>query len=126
MSAAELKAGPGNSNPPAAGPWTVLAAKNEGVTPGFRIRDAAGRQYLIKFDPLSNPELASAILIYQRLQQTWQGFSVPLRVDDALDFLGIHHTCQQQRFVLPDEALNALPQLGAPGRPIGDERNATA
>jgi len=56
----ELKAGPGDSHAPAPGPWTVVAAKNEGVTPGFRIRDTAGRQYLLKFDPLTNPEMASA------------------------------------------------------------------
>src|SRR6266481_6393555 len=60
MSLDELKQGPGDTTPPAAGVWTVTAAKNEGVTPGFRIRDAAGRQYLLKFDPLSNPEMASA------------------------------------------------------------------
>ncbi len=60
MSLEDLKQGPGDTTPPAAGVWTVIAAKNEGVTPGFRIRDAAGRQYLVKFDPLSNPEMASA------------------------------------------------------------------
>jgi hypothetical protein len=51
MSIDELRAGPGNSNPPAPGSWTVVAAKNEGVTPGFRIRDENGRNYFIKFDP---------------------------------------------------------------------------
>src|SRR5262249_25106368 len=39
MTLAELKAGPGDSHPPAEGKWTVVAAKNEGITPGFRIRD---------------------------------------------------------------------------------------
>jgi hypothetical protein len=60
MSLSELKAGSGDSHPPAPGIWTVVAAKNEGITPGFRIRDTAGRQYLLKFDPLTNPEMASA------------------------------------------------------------------
>ena len=60
LTAGELKRGAGDSNAPAPGTWSVVAAKNEGVTPGFRIRDAAGRQYLVKFDPLSNPEMASA------------------------------------------------------------------
>src|SRR5262249_19599569 len=60
MGEQELKAGPGNSTPPAEGRWTVIAAKSEGVTPGFRIRDGAGREYFLKFDPLSNPEMASA------------------------------------------------------------------
>jgi hypothetical protein len=54
MSLEELRKGAGDSNPPAPGAWTVIAAKNEGVTPGFRVKDGAGRKYLIKFDPPSN------------------------------------------------------------------------
>lgn len=60
MSLAELAAGPGDSLAPADGPWTVISAKSEGVTPGFRIRDSKGRDYLLKFDPISNPEMATA------------------------------------------------------------------
>ncbi len=45
--------------PDASGPWTVIAAKTEGVTPGLLIRDAGGRRYLLKFDPLRNPEMAT-------------------------------------------------------------------
>ena len=77
MSLAELKAGPGDSHPPAAGNWTVIAAKNEGITPGFRIRDAAGRQYLLKFDPLSNPELASAADVITSKFFYALGYNVP-------------------------------------------------
>ena len=40
--------GPG---PDRAGPWTVVRAKTEGVTPGFNVRDAKGSVYVIKFDP---------------------------------------------------------------------------
>jgi hypothetical protein len=39
--------------------WTVIAAKTEGVTPGFVIRDARGRRYVLKFDPPTNPEMAT-------------------------------------------------------------------
>jgi hypothetical protein len=57
-----LKRGPGNSNPPSAsGPWTVLSGKNQGVSPGLMIRDSAGRKYLLKFDPMQYPEMASAV-----------------------------------------------------------------
>jgi hypothetical protein len=60
MSLEELLRGPGVSRPPSAeGHWTVLSGKNEGVTPGLQIQDSAGRKYLLKFDPLSNPEMAS-------------------------------------------------------------------
>jgi hypothetical protein len=77
MSPAELKAGPGDSHPPAAGKWTVIAAKNEGITPGLRVRDAAGRQYLLKFDPLSNPEMASSADVITSKFFYALGYNVP-------------------------------------------------
>jgi hypothetical protein len=55
----------------------VVAAKDEGVTPGFRIRDAAGRQYLLKFDPPSNPELASAADVITSKFFYALGYNVP-------------------------------------------------
>lgn len=39
------------SDGPAAGPWTVVSAKSDGVTPGFTIRDTANQLWFIKFDP---------------------------------------------------------------------------
>jgi hypothetical protein len=36
---------------PAVGPWTVVSAKSDGVTPGFTIRDQEGALWFIKFDP---------------------------------------------------------------------------
>jgi hypothetical protein len=60
MSVEDLMRGPGNTTPPADGPWTVVSAKNEGITPGFTIRDRKGELYVMKFDPISNPEIASA------------------------------------------------------------------
>ena len=61
MSIDELVRGPGDGHAPNMDkPWTVISAKNEGVTPGLVIKDAAGRKYFLKFDPKSNPELASA------------------------------------------------------------------
>ena len=52
--AASGPAGPGGigeTGPDRNGPWTVVSAKTQGVTPGFNIRDARGDTYLIKFDP---------------------------------------------------------------------------
>ena len=54
-----LVKGPDTSNGPAPGPWTVIARKSEGVTPGFTIRDSAGEVYWIKFDPKGFAEMAS-------------------------------------------------------------------
>ena len=43
MTVDELLKGPDTTTGPAAGPWTVIAAKIDGVTPGFTIRDATAR-----------------------------------------------------------------------------------
>jgi len=57
----ELRDGPvPDARPVAAGPLTIVGPKPSGVTPGFRVRDASGRQYVLKFDPVEAPELASA------------------------------------------------------------------
>jgi hypothetical protein len=77
MSLEELTAGPGISKPPAPGPWTIVAAKNEGITPGFTIRDTRGRIYFIKFDPLSNPEMASAADVISSKFFYALGYNVP-------------------------------------------------
>ncbi len=60
MSLDELKRGPGASSAPSGSQWTVVGAKAEGVTPGFTIIDENKRRYFIKFDPLTNPEMATA------------------------------------------------------------------
>ena len=54
-----LARGPDTGSGPAAGAWTIVSGKSEGVTPGLTIRDAAGDIYFVKFDPPSNPEMAS-------------------------------------------------------------------
>lgn len=60
MSAEELARGTGNSRPPAGDKWTIIGAKSEGITPGFTILDEKKVRYFIKFDPISNPEMATA------------------------------------------------------------------
>ena len=48
----QVSRGPGHGKgPDRGGPWTVIGAKTEGVTPGFVIRDRMGDAFLIKFDP---------------------------------------------------------------------------
>lgn len=54
-----LVRGPDTGDGPRPGPWTVIGAKSEGITPGLTIRDSAEAVYFIKFDPPSNPEMAS-------------------------------------------------------------------
>ncbi|MCC6391347.1 MAG: hypothetical protein IT167_12160 [Bryobacterales bacterium] len=61
MSIEELVKGTGGTTPPAMDrKWTVVSVKNEGVTPGFVIIDGNKRRYFVKFDPLTNPEMATA------------------------------------------------------------------
>lgn len=45
---------------PAEGDWTVIKGKTEGVNAGFFIKDSTGQKFLLKFDPIDYPELASA------------------------------------------------------------------
>ncbi len=46
---------------PSSGKWTVFRGKMEGINPGFFVKDSGtGQEFLLKFDPIDNPELASA------------------------------------------------------------------
>ena len=47
----ELLKGPDMTAGPAAGMWTVIDAKNDGVTPGFTVRDSQGTVWFLKVDP---------------------------------------------------------------------------
>ena len=61
MTIEELVRGPGDDKPPSMdGTWEIVGAKTSGVTPGFRIKDSTGELYLLKFDPLTNPEMSTA------------------------------------------------------------------
>jgi hypothetical protein len=55
----QMLKGPGSGTGPAPGRWTVSKGKDQGVTPGFQVKDAAGAKFLIKFDPPGYPELAN-------------------------------------------------------------------
>lgn len=58
MTPQEVAHGPGEgTGPDTSGPWTVVSAKTQGVTPGFNIKDARGDIYLVKFDPPGSPGL---------------------------------------------------------------------
>jgi hypothetical protein len=72
----EIVRGPDRGTGPA-GRWEITGIKTEGVTPGFTIRDETGEIYWIKFDPKSNPEMASgAEVISTKLFHAF-GYHVP-------------------------------------------------
>ncbi len=78
MSIEELVRGPGNENAPdASGQLTVVRAKTEGVTPGFTMEDSKGRRYNVKFDPLGNPEMATAADVIVSKLFYALGYNVP-------------------------------------------------
>jgi hypothetical protein len=54
----QLVKGP-DTGPGPTGTWTVVGGKSEGIQPGLTMRDATGQLYFVKFDPPSNPEMAS-------------------------------------------------------------------
>ncbi len=56
-----LKKGPEEGNGPnVEETWKVFKGKGEGVSPGLFIEDDHGVKYILKFDPMSNPEMATA------------------------------------------------------------------
>jgi hypothetical protein len=60
----QIKRGPldpdGNEGPDTGRTWRVFRPKIQGATVGFWIKDARGDKYIIKFDPLDYPEMATA------------------------------------------------------------------
>jgi hypothetical protein len=92
MTLEQLQLGAGGKNPPSPdGPWTVVSAKSEGITPGFVMTDAKNDEYFVKFDPGSYPELATgAEMICSRFFHAL-GYYVP-------DYYLVHFN--RQRLVL--------------------------
>ena len=60
MTIEQLVQGPDRGGPSREKKWQVIRNKQGGITPGFRIVDAMGTTYQLKFDPLSNPEMATS------------------------------------------------------------------
>lgn len=51
LTPADVRRGPDRTNGPAEGAWTITSSKSDGVTPGFTVKDSAGRKWFLKFDP---------------------------------------------------------------------------
>src|SRR5678816_1752293 len=59
MSIDEIVRGPNTLDAPNIDDWPVVEGKSSGITPGYRVVAPDGRLYQVKFDPPSNPEMAS-------------------------------------------------------------------
>lgn len=145
MTIDELLSGPVRDSAPVMNShWTVVAAKTEGITPGFAILDPKGRRYFIKFDPPTNPEMATgadkiASTIFHAL-----GYHVPanhivyfrpemLRLDEHVrveDRLGRKRRMTEADLAEilarvrrePDGRYRATASLAVAGTPIGPYR----
>lgn len=86
---AELVQGPAHGTalhegPDRSAPWTVVGAKTAGVTPGFRISDARGDTWLLKFDPPTHPGMTIRAGVVSNLLFHAMGFNTP--VDRIVEF----------------------------------------
>lgn len=77
MSTEELVRGPNQGSGPAPGPLTIVGGKAEGLQPGFTVRDSSGQRYFVKFDPPSNPEMASGAEVISTKVFHALGYFVP-------------------------------------------------
>ena len=77
--------GPNTSGGPAPGAWTVVSGKSDGITPGFTVRDSADTTWFIKFDPPSNPEMATGAEIIATKLFWAAGYHVPENYLAVLD-----------------------------------------
>jgi hypothetical protein len=78
MTIQELVRGPNTGTGPSVTErWIVTEGKTEGITPGFRIRDSRGDHYVIKFDPVTNPEMATAAEVISTKFFYAMGYHVP-------------------------------------------------
>jgi hypothetical protein len=75
---------PHDDGPDRSGPWTIIGAKTSGVTPGFRIRDARGDTWLLKFDPPQHPGMTIRAGVVSNLLFHAIGYNTP--VDRVVDF----------------------------------------
>lgn len=91
----QIRLGAGKEGQVPVPPYVIKSFKQDGVNPGFNIKDAAGQRWVVKFDPVGFPQLGSgADAVVSRLIYA-AGYNVPhdvpfrfrresLRIDSAL------------------------------------------
>ena len=99
MSAEEVQQGSSEGTGPATGLLTIVGGKSEGISPGLTIRDKRGDIYFVKFDPPSNPEMATGAEVIATQFFHALGYHVPenyiswlspddLRIDESARIRG--------------------------------------
>ena len=143
LSVDQIAKGPDTSNGPT-GTWTIVGGKSEGIQPGLTMRDSTGTLYFVKFDPPSNPEMASgAEVISTKLFYAF-GYHVPenyiatVRREDMViaDGTKFDDDVGRERTMKPkdldallkkvarqsDGSYRALASRALPGKPLGKFR----
>ena len=77
MTPAEVRRGPSTTDGPTDGPLTIVAAKVEGISPGFTVEDARGDRYVLKFDPKGFIYLSTAAGVISNRLLYAAGYHVP-------------------------------------------------
>lgn len=88
LSAEDVGKGPDTTKGPVEGPWTIISGKNDGISPGFTIKDSEGTVWFIKPDPPGYPAMATGTEVAVTKLFWALGFNVPethiaiMRVDN--------------------------------------------
>ncbi|MBI3009741.1 MAG: hypothetical protein HYY57_02015 [Candidatus Omnitrophica bacterium] len=116
LSAEQVRWGPTSPQDLPQPPFQITRAKDEGKTPGFFVKDARGRAYLFKLDPLEAPELLSGAEVVTSKLLYALGYHVPsyeivvVHRQDLLIGEEIATTLTQERL---DQLLEARLQEGS-------------
>jgi hypothetical protein len=138
-----LKRGAGDQNAPQP-PFVIVAAKSEGITPGFKMRDAKGRVYFVKSDPITNPELGTGAEVIGSKFFHAIGYNTPenyivrirksdLTIDKAARITAPDHISREMVNrdlleilarvpLLPDGSFRVVASLMIPGKGLGPFR----
>jgi len=141
MSADEVRRGASTGDGPADGPLTIVAAKMQGISPGFTVLDARGDRYVLKFDPKGYLYLSSAAGVISNRLLYAAGYHVPedhllhfrfdrLRVEPGTTYtdekfverpldLDVARAALTRTDTLPDGRYVAVASKYVPGAPKG-------
>jgi hypothetical protein len=142
MSPAELASGPATiDSPELHKPWTIKATKVGGAQVGFRIEDARGEKFMLKFDTRGFPEQETATdiivgkLLWAAGYNVTEDFVVDLRREDLViapdatmtDKLGNKHRLEAAEVdrqltkvqIEPDGRIRGYVSRWVTGKPLG-------
>ena len=134
MSIDEIVRGPNTLDTPNIDDWPVVEGKSSGITPGYRVVAPDGRLYQVKFDPPSNPEMASGAEVIGAAFYHAIGYNVVqgyiVDVDPAKIVIAPNATTVDLRGrkvpITADQRRPAAPRVGASCRTANTARRSAA